>query len=208
MRLLFSQLWCRAPVGCCIVDGWVDRWCSDVSLVWRNQTAMPPPSYITWATASSCADVFKYYTTKPRKFYTTTYAAPSHYTDALKYYSAPSYYTTKATECYITWLRMLPHLLHRGSQVLPCSRLLIAPIFLNTSVPRCYTEAPADYSTKTVEYYTEAAKYFSAPIYASNWGGQVLRSLHLLHRSCSFVLRWTEILQWCSSPLHHDLRYA
>ncbi len=27
------------------------------------------------------------------------------------------------------------------------------------SVPSCYTEAPADFSTKTVEYYTEAAKY-------------------------------------------------
>jgi hypothetical protein len=33
------------------------------------------------------------------------------------------------------------------------------------SVPSCYTEAPADYSTKTVEYYTEAPKYYSAPIY-------------------------------------------
>ncbi len=35
------------------------------------------------------------------------------------------------------------------------------------SVPSCYTEAPADFSTKTVEYYTEAAKYFSAPIYTT-----------------------------------------
>ncbi len=35
------------------------------------------------------------------------------------------------------------------------------------SVPSCYTEAPADVSTKTVEYYTEATKYFSAPIYIS-----------------------------------------
>jgi hypothetical protein len=34
--LLFSELWCRAPVGCCILDGWVDCWCSDVSLVWRK----------------------------------------------------------------------------------------------------------------------------------------------------------------------------
>jgi hypothetical protein len=34
--LLFSQQWRRAAVGCCIVDGWVDRWFSDVSLVWRK----------------------------------------------------------------------------------------------------------------------------------------------------------------------------
>ncbi|EFX88860.1 hypothetical protein DAPPUDRAFT_234196 [Daphnia pulex] len=40
---------------------------------------------------------FKYYTTKAQEFYSTTYAAPSHYTDAMKFYSAPSYYTTKAT---------------------------------------------------------------------------------------------------------------
>jgi hypothetical protein len=37
----------------------------------------------------------------------------------------------------------------------------------NYSVPSCYTEAGADYSTKTVEYYTEAAKYFSASIYTT-----------------------------------------
>jgi hypothetical protein len=42
---------------------------------------------------SSCTEVFKYYTTKAPEFYTTTYAAPRHYTEALKYYSALSYYT-------------------------------------------------------------------------------------------------------------------
>jgi hypothetical protein len=36
MCLLFSQIWRRAPFGCCIVDGWVDRWCSEVSLVRRK----------------------------------------------------------------------------------------------------------------------------------------------------------------------------
>jgi hypothetical protein len=35
------------------------------------------------------------------------------------------------------------------------------------SVPSCYTEAHADYSTQTVEYYTEVAKYFSALIYTT-----------------------------------------
>ncbi|EFX83501.1 hypothetical protein DAPPUDRAFT_240030 [Daphnia pulex] len=98
----------------------------------------------TYATTSYYTEVFKYYTTKAPKFYTTTYAAPSHYTDALKYYSAPSCYTTKATEHDYA---CCPILLHRGSS--------------------CYTEALADYSTKTVEYHTEAAKYYSAPIYTN-----------------------------------------
>ncbi|XP_046462110.1 uncharacterized protein LOC124210093 [Daphnia pulex] len=34
-----------------------------------------------------------------------------------------------------------------------------------TEASNCFTEAPADVSTKTVEYYTEATKYYSAPIY-------------------------------------------
>jgi hypothetical protein len=66
------------------------------------QTTTPLPSYTTYATTSFCIEVFKYYTTKASEFYTTTYAAPRHYTDALKYYSAPSYYTTKAREFYMT----------------------------------------------------------------------------------------------------------
>jgi hypothetical protein len=85
------------------------------------QTATPPPYYpkATYATTSSCTEVFKYYTTKAPEFYTTTYAAPStlttlKYTDALKYYSAPSYYTTKATEHDYA---CCPILLHRSSQV-------------------------------------------------------------------------------------------
>ncbi len=42
-----------------------------------NQTATPPPSYpkATYATTSSCTEVFKYYTTTAPEFYTTTYAA-------------------------------------------------------------------------------------------------------------------------------------
>ena len=55
-------------------------------------------------------------------------------------------------------------------------RLLSITLFLSTyctdfpkyySVPSCYTEALADYSTQTVEYYTEVAKYFSALIYTT-----------------------------------------
>jgi hypothetical protein len=33
-NLLSSKLWCHAAVGCCIVDGWVDHGCTDVSCVW------------------------------------------------------------------------------------------------------------------------------------------------------------------------------
>ncbi len=93
-----------------------------------NQTVTPPPSYTTYATTSSCTEVFKYYTTKAPEFYTTTYAAPRHYTDALKYYSAPIYYTAKATEYYMTtdaapsyyteaskYYFILRYLLHRRS---------------------------------------------------------------------------------------------
>ncbi|XP_046631879.1 uncharacterized protein LOC124311431 [Daphnia pulicaria] len=36
-RVTNSQSWSTmASCSCCIVDGWVNRWCSDVSLVWRK----------------------------------------------------------------------------------------------------------------------------------------------------------------------------
>jgi hypothetical protein len=78
-----------------------------------DQTATPPPYYprATNVTTSYCTEISKYYTTKASEFYTTTYAAPRHFTDALKYYSAPSYYTTKATEHDYA---CCPILLHRG----------------------------------------------------------------------------------------------
>ncbi|EFX84225.1 hypothetical protein DAPPUDRAFT_239245 [Daphnia pulex] len=40
-----------------------------------------------------------YYTTKAPEYYTTTYAAPTNYTEAPKY---TCYYTTKASEYYTT----------------------------------------------------------------------------------------------------------
>ncbi len=137
---------------CCIVDGWVDHWCTDVFLVWRipnrNTAALLPQSN---ATTSPCTEVYKYYTTKAPEFYTTTYADPSHYTDALKYYSALSYYTTKATE---QDYACCPILLHRCSQVLFCSQLLIAPIFLNSTLfpaakPRLPLITPPKWSNTT-----------------------------------------------------------
>jgi hypothetical protein len=103
----------------------------------------------TNATTSYCTEVYKYNTTKAPE--STTHAAPIHYSDALKYYSAPSYYTTKGTEqdC-----ACCPILLHQGSQVLLCSQLLIAPIFLNTTLfssatPRLMLITPPNRSNTT-----------------------------------------------------------
>ncbi|XP_046653241.1 uncharacterized protein LOC124343801 [Daphnia pulicaria] len=45
---IHGKLWRRAAVVCCIVDGWVDHWCTDVFLVWRipnrNAAALLPKS--------------------------------------------------------------------------------------------------------------------------------------------------------------------
>ncbi|XP_046440909.1 uncharacterized protein LOC124191909 [Daphnia pulex] len=103
------------------------------------QTATPPPYYpkATYATTSYCTEVFKYYTVKAPDLNSTTYAAPSHYTDGVKYYCAPSYYTTKATEddyacCPILrgsyteapkYYSVLIYILYRFS-ILLCSQLL------------------------------------------------------------------------------------
>ncbi len=76
------------------------------------QTATHPPYYpkATYATTNYCTKVYKYYTTKAPEFYTITYAAPSHYADVLKYYSAPSYYTKATEQDYAC----CPILLHQG----------------------------------------------------------------------------------------------
>ncbi|XP_046631996.1 uncharacterized protein LOC124311511 [Daphnia pulicaria] len=46
--LFASKLWRRAAAVCCIVDGWVDHWCTDVFLVGRvpnrNTAALLPKS--------------------------------------------------------------------------------------------------------------------------------------------------------------------
>ncbi|KAK4027960.1 hypothetical protein OUZ56_017100 [Daphnia magna] len=55
----------------------------------------------SYATPSYYTEAPKYYTTKAPEYFTTTYAAPSYYTEAPKYYSAPSYYTEAAPKYYI-----------------------------------------------------------------------------------------------------------
>jgi hypothetical protein len=68
-----------------------------------NQTATSPPYYTTRKYA-----ITDYYTTKTTEYYTPTYDAPSYYTEAQKYNSAPSYitkepeYYTEAPKYYTT----------------------------------------------------------------------------------------------------------
>ncbi|EFX77688.1 hypothetical protein DAPPUDRAFT_105963 [Daphnia pulex] len=106
---------------------------------------------------------------KAPEFYTSMYAAPAYYTEALHYYNtealmyytttcdSPSYYTDVPKYCFNYGVVLLLGVVSlmggstAGAGMSPC----------------CYTEAPADYSTKTVEYYTEAVKYFSALIYTT-----------------------------------------
>jgi hypothetical protein len=172
LYLLFSQLWRRAPVVSLMAGSTagvaMSPWCGG------NQTATPPPSYTTYATTSFCTKVFKCYTTKAPEFYTTTYAVPIYYTDALK----------DGAE-----LRMLPH---STTPRLPGMTLFSSTVCTNFpiyySVSSCYTEAPADYSTKTVEYYTEAVKYFS-PRSTKPQLRRPRMTQFRLHRSFSFVLR-------------------
>ena len=100
------------PVGC-IVDGWVDHWCSDVSLLWRKpnrnaaaflhnlrndqflhrglHTSLRHRSFLPQLTLPRATDALKYYsapsyyTTKAPEYYTTTYASPAYYREAPKY---------------------------------------------------------------------------------------------------------------------------
>jgi hypothetical protein len=157
--LLFSQLWCRAPVGCCIVDGWVDCWCSDVSLVWRKPNRNAAAFLLNLRNDQflhRCLQVLHHQSTGVL-YHTLRFPEPLHWCPEVL---------------------LCPELLHHLGDgrhhmttytAYPTTpRLLSITLFSTTywtdfpkyySVPSCYTEAPADFSTKTVEYYTEAAKY-------------------------------------------------
>jgi hypothetical protein len=78
-------------------------------------------------------------TIKAPKYYTTTYAAPTYYTKAPKYYSAPSY-TIEEPECYTT--------------------TYAAPSYY-TKVPK-YNSAPS-YYTEVAVYNIEVPKNFFLP---------------------------------------------
>jgi hypothetical protein len=118
-----------ASCSCCVYCSLIGGSTAGVAMCGGNQTATPPPTY---ATTSSCTEVFKYYTTKTPEFYTQL-TLPRATT--LKPWSITlPWVTTPSRRWSATWLRMLPILLHRGSQVLLCSQLLIAPIFLSTTL--------------------------------------------------------------------------
>ncbi|EFX87792.1 hypothetical protein DAPPUDRAFT_96608 [Daphnia pulex] len=122
----------------------------------------------------------KYYTTKAPDLNSTTYAAPSHYTDALKYYSAPSTSTTKATEDDYACCPIL-----RGSY---------------TEAPNCYTEVPAD-------YYTEASKYYSAPIYTTITEAAKYYAVPTYCREAALSY-YVEQEYYTDAPVHYTTTYA
>ncbi|EFX89367.1 hypothetical protein DAPPUDRAFT_233205 [Daphnia pulex] len=101
-------------------------------------------------------------------------------TDALKYYSAPSYYTTEATEDDYACCPIL-----RGSY---------------TQAPNCYTEVPADCCTEAAKYYsapiyttvTEAAKYCAVPTYCTE----------------AALSYYVEQKYYTDAPVHYTTTYA
>ncbi|EFX80816.1 hypothetical protein DAPPUDRAFT_318241 [Daphnia pulex] len=117
------------------------------------QTATPPPYYpkATYATTSYCTEVFKYYTNKAPDLNSTTYAAPSHYTDALNCYTeAPADYYTEAAKYYsatiYTTITEAANSLHHDLRY--------------TAAPKYYTEEAAYNNVCCLVYYTEAPKYY------------------------------------------------
>ncbi|EFX85138.1 hypothetical protein DAPPUDRAFT_238160 [Daphnia pulex] len=134
---------------------WVDHWCTDVFLVWRlpnrNAAAFPKATY---ATTSYCTKVYKYYTTKAPEFYTTISAAPNHYTDVLKYYSAPSYYTTKATDCYTV----------APADYYTEAAKVSSPIYTTTTEAAKYYAVPTYYREAALSCYVEQKYYTNAPV--------------------------------------------
>jgi hypothetical protein len=54
-----------------------------------------------YAAPSYYTEAFVHCNTKAPEYYTTTYASQTYYTESLKYYSAPSYNTTTASDYYI-----------------------------------------------------------------------------------------------------------
>jgi hypothetical protein len=211
--LIFMFKFVNCLVNCGVVlllcvDGWVDHWCTDVSLRWRIPVVptTPPPYYTTtttYATTSSCTEVFKYYTTKAPEFYTTTTLPQA--TTLMPWSITLPRVTTPPRRRSTTWQRMLPH---PTTPRLPSITLFSATYCIHTpnyfSVLSCFTEPPAYYSTKTVEYYTEVARYFSAPIYstraeAAKYYASWLATQKLLFRA---TLNWNTTLMLQSTTLH------
>ncbi len=109
---------------------------------------------------------------------------PHDYVYCLSYYTEPSKYYS-----------VLSYLLHRFSLILLCSQLL--------------HRGSRWFLHQDGRILHRSGKVLICPdLHNHNWGGEVLRSPYLLHQSCGFVLRWTELLHRCPSLLHHDLRFT
>jgi hypothetical protein len=137
-RITSSQPWVNIlslqNFLCCIVDGWVDHWCTEVSWVWR----MPNRNAAALLHNNNIRNNQLLYHQGSRVFqgpeYTTIYDAPSCYTEVPKYNSALSYitrepeYYTEAPKYYITK----------------------APEFYTSmyAAPAYYTESPNYYNTE------------------------------------------------------------
>jgi hypothetical protein len=75
------------------------------------------------------------------------------------------------------------------------------------SIPSCYTEAPADYSTKVVEYYTEAAKYFSAPINSTRTEAAKYYAVPTCHKKAALSC-YVELKHYTDAPVYYTTTYA
>jgi hypothetical protein len=75
------------------------------------------------------------------------------------------------------------------------------------SVPSCYTEAPADYFTKTVEYYTVLHKYYSAPIYTTTTEATKYYSVPTYYTEAALSC-YVEQKSYTDAPVHYTMTYA
>jgi hypothetical protein len=127
-----------------------------------------------------------YYTTSP-PYYTTT----SRYATSTNYAEAPKCYSTKAQD--LRYKLRFPELHHQGSWVLHywCSRVLHNRVICPSLLHR---------GSNLFQYHSGRVLHRTAQVliclelHKHNWCGEVLRSPGLQHRSCSIMLRWTEIL--------------
>jgi hypothetical protein len=75
------------------------------------------------------------------------------------------------------------------------------------SVPSCYTEASADYSTITVEYYTKAVKYYSAPIYTTTTEAAKYYAVPTYYTEAALSY-YVEQKYYTDLPVHYTTTYA
>jgi hypothetical protein len=75
------------------------------------------------------------------------------------------------------------------------------------SVPSCYTEAPADNSTKTIEYYTEAAKYYSARSYSTRTEAAKDYAVTTCHTKAALSC-YVELKYYTDAPVYYTTTYA